>query len=551
MPAPKGFVYLIGAGPGDPGLVTLRAKEVLGRADAVIADQLVHPQVLGWAPPGAEVRVMGKVGHAHQHTQEEIIRALIERALRGLVVVRLKGGDPGIFGRLGEEAVAVAEAGIPFEVVPGVTAASGASAYAGIPLTHRDCAPCVSVVTGHRRRDGGDGPDIDWEGLARASGTIVIYMGVRQLGEVAASLVRGGRDPATPVALVRRATWADQEVLTGTLADIEGKVREAGFRPPAVAIVGEVVRLRDKLSWFEGRPLRGRRVLVTRAVHQSDDLSGLLRDAHAVPVELPLIELRPCGHRSVVDATLRRLFAYDWVVFSSANAVAFAFRRLEELGLDARAFGAARVCAVGPKTAAELRARGVRADVVPGEYIGEALVEALSVHGDLAGASVLIPRAKEAREVVPEELTKRGARVDVLPLYENVRPERYPDAALEALRGGQVDLVTLASSSAARNYASLCRELGVDPGAIPCAAIGPATRKTAEAEGLPVVVMPSEYSLEAMVRAMEEHFAGGSPQGADGGPVGPGPVTTASRRGTCEPAAASGRPNERGSPEGP
>ncbi len=506
MPSEKGFVYLVGAGPGDPGLVTLRAREVLERAEAVIADRLVHPEVLSWAPAGAEVVVMGKVGHAHQHPQEDITRAVIERARKGKVVMRLKGGDPAIFGRLGEEAEAIADAGIRFEIVPGVTAASGASAFAGIPLTHRDCAPSVTFVTGHRRTDGGRGPAVDWVNMARVSGTLVIYMGVKQLAAVARALVQGGRGSGTPVAVVGRATWSDQEVVTGTLADIADRLEGAGLQAPAVAIVGDVVRLREKLSWFEHRPLRGKRILVTRAGHQAGELSRLLRAAYAVPVELPLLELRPCGHQSAVAAALRRLFAYDWVVLTSANAVEFTFRKLDELGLDARAFGAARVCAVGPKTAEALLARGIRADVVPPEYVAEALVDALSTAGDLKGATVLIPRAKEAREVIAEELGRRGARVEVLPLYENVRPSSYPELVLAALRGGELDAVTLASSSAARNYATLCREQGVDPGRLPCAVIGPATRKTAETEGLPVAAMPSEYTLGGLVAALEEYF---------------------------------------------
>jgi len=506
MPRGLGFVYLVGAGPGDPGLVTLRAREVLGLADAVIADHMVHPEVLGWAPAGAEVVTMGKVGHAHQHPQEEITRAVLERARQGKVVVRLKGGDPSFFGRLGEEGEAIADAGIPLEIVPGVTAASGASAYSGIPLTHRDCAPSVTIVTGHRRKDDDVGPEIDWAALARASGTLVVYMGVKRLAEVAEALIQGGRGPTTPVALVRRATWPDQEVLVGTLADIGERARGLGLEPPAVVIVGEVVRLRDKLAWFARRPLRGVRVLVTRASHQADDFSRLLRAAHAVPVELPLIELRPCGHKSGTEAALRRLFAYEWVVFSSVNAVAFTFGKLAEMDLDARTLGAARVCAVGPKTAEALGERGIRPDVVPAEYVAEALVEALSARGELKGAAILIPRAKEAREVVPGELEKRGARVEVLALYENVRPDRYPEDALRALREGALDVVTLASSSAARNYAALCREQGVDPVRVPCAVIGPATRKTAEAEGLPVAIMPEEYTLEGLVGAMEEYF---------------------------------------------
>lgn len=509
---PRGFVYLVGAGPGDPGLLTLRARNVLGEAQSVIYDNLVHPDILAWAPADAEKVWMGKVGHVHQHAQETITAALIERARRGTVVVRLKGGDPSIFGRVGEEAEALAREGIPFEIVPGVTAASGAAAYAGMPLTHRDCAPSVTFITGHRRKDGGAGPTIEWEALARASGTLVFYMGVKHLAEIVPRLVAGGKEAGTPVAVVRRATWPDQQVVEGTLADIAERVAAAGLEPPAIAIVGEVVRLRSTLSWFEALPLRGKRVLVTRAGHQAGELSECLRHRGAAPVELPLIELRPYGHRSGVEAQLKKLFAYDWVVFSSVNAVEFTFRRLDELGLDARTFGAARVCAVGPKTAASLARRGIRSDAVPAEYVAEALVEAMRGSGELKGASVLVPRAREAREVVPEELGKSGARVEVLPIYENVRPEAHPEAALEALRAGALDAVTLASSSAARNYEALCREQGIDPARIPCAVIGPATKKVAEALGLPVAATPSEYTIEGLVGALEEYFRAVSTQ---------------------------------------
>ncbi|MBI5441151.1 MAG: uroporphyrinogen-III C-methyltransferase [Deltaproteobacteria bacterium] len=503
-----GFVYIVGAGPGSPALATIRAKEVLAEADVVLYDNLIHPDLLGWAPASAEKVWMGKVGHAHQLPQAEITAALVERAREGKVVVRLKGGDPTIFGRLGEEATALAEAGIPFEIVPGVTAASGAAAYAGIPLTHRDFAPSVTFVTGHRRKDGEAGPEIEWEALGRASGTLVLYMGIKHLKEVAAELIAAGRSPETPVALVRRATWADQQVVQGTLADIAVKVEASKIGPPAVAIVGEVTRLRATLAWLEKRPLWGRRILVTRAAGQAGDLSRLLRARGAEPKELPLIELRPYGHRSGTDATLRKLFAYDWVIFSSANAVAFTFGRLEELGLDARAFGAARVCAVGPKTAEALAGRGIRPDVVPEEYVAEGLIEALTRTAPLQGSRVLIPRAREAREVIPEELERLGARVEVLAVYENLRPESYPEDVLEELRVGTVAAVTLASSSAARNYAALCGERGIDAARTPCAVIGPATKKTAEALGLPVAVMPGEYTIEGLVEALEEHFRG-------------------------------------------
>ena len=501
-----GLVYLVGAGPGDPGLLTLRAREVLEGAGAVVYDNLVHPQILNWAPTSAERVRMGKVGHLHGFSQEEITQALIDRAKQGVAVVRLKGGDPSVFGRLGEEAVALAEAGIRFEIVPGVTAASGAAAYAGIPLTHRDYAPSVTLVTGHRRNDGGDGPDIDWQVLAGASGTLAIYMGVKHLREVAENLIAAGRSPDTPVALVRRATWPDQEVLTGTLGDIAERARQRGFRPPAVAIVGAVVKLRKQLAWFDRKPMRGKKILVTRAVHQEAQLSALVRALGGVPVALPLIELRPCGHKSGVEAALRRVFAFDWVVFASVNAVRFTFAKMADMGLDARTFGAARVCAVGPKTATALASHGIRADVVPERYVAESLVQALTAVAELDGTSVLIPRAKVAREVVPQALQQRGARVEVLPLYENVRPAAYPDEPMEALVAGTLDLVTLASSSAAKNYAVLCAERGIDPTAVPCAVIGPATRATAEKHGLPVVVEAEEYTVEGLLDAVDGYF---------------------------------------------
>lgn len=513
-----GYVYLVGAGPGDPGLLTLRAREVLGRAEVVIHDHLVHPEVLGWAPPEAERLAMGKTGRLHQHTQDEINRAMVERARRGKRVVRLKGGDPAVFGRLGEEAEVLAQEGIPFEIVPGVTSASAAAAYAGFPLTHRDLAPSVTLVTGHRRRDGGNGPRIDWEALARSSGTVAVYMGVSRLPEVVERLLRAGRDPGTPAAVVHRATWPDQRIVTGTLADIADRVKEAGLTAPAVVFIGRVVELRGRLAWLDRKPLFGKRILVTRAAEQAPELSRLLREHWAEPVELPLIELRPCGHASTTDAVFRRLFAYDWIVFSSANAVRFAFRRLEALGLDARAFGAARVCAVGPRTAEALEARGIRPDVVPARYVAESLVEALASQTELKGATVLIPRAREAREVIPAELERLGARVEVVPIYENVRPATHPPEALEALKQGRLDMVTLASSSAARNYAELCREIGADPDRVPCAVIGPATERTARAHGLPVVVVPERYTLRDLVAAIEGYFRGAGRRTANGRP---------------------------------
>lgn len=501
----KGFVYLVGAGPGDPGLLTLRGRELLERADAVIYDSLVHTDVLEYAPSHALMERMGKIGYGEQLPQEEITGRIIELAKQGKRVVRLKGGDPCIFGRMGEEATAIAEAGIPVEIVPGITAASGAAAYAGIPLTHRDHAPCVTLVTGHRRTDGGAGPEIDWRAMGRLGGTIAIYMGIRQMVEVTKALIEGGRSPDTPAVIVHRATWPEQKVLEGTLGDIFERAERAAIAPPALVIVGEVVKERSKLDWFDKSPLKGKQVLVTRAKDQAGELCHLLMERGAMPIELPLIELKPYGHASGTMAALRKIFSFDWVVFSSVNAVDFTFRKLREMELDARVLGASRVCAVGPKTAAELRKWGIFADVMPEKYIAESLVEAMGATGKVAGSSVLVPRAKEAREVVPEELEKLGAKVEVLPIYENVRPEPHP-LALKVVQTGNIDAVTLASPSAAANWAALADEQGIARDRFPCVAIGPATGNKARSLGLPVVGEGDEHTVEGMVASLEKYF---------------------------------------------
>jgi len=504
-----GFVYLVGAGPGDPGLLTLKGKELLERAEAVIYDSLVHTDILDYAPRDAVKECMGKTGYGMQLPQDEITARLIALAKEGKRVVRLKGGDPCVFGRMGEEAFALAEEGIPVEIVPGITAASGASAYAGFPLTHRDFAPCVTLVTGHRRGDGGAGPDIDWHALGKLGGTIAIYMGLRQMDEVTKTLIEAGRSADTPAVVVHRATWPEQKVLEGTLGDIVIRAERAGMTPPALLIVGEVTRARSKLDWFDKSPLKGRQVLVTRAKSQAGELCRLLQERGAMPIELPLIELKPYGHQSGTAAQLKKIFAYDWVVFASVNAVEFTFARLAEMNLDARAFGAARVCAVGPKTAAELSKRGINPDVVPEKYTAEALVEAIKATGDVKGASFLVPRAREAREVVPDELAALGARVEVLAIYENIRPAPHP-LALKVLLGGHIDAVTLASPSAATNYAALLKENGLPADYAPCIVIGPATARRAAALGLSVVGEGEEHTVTGLVASLESYFAAAS-----------------------------------------
>lgn len=488
--------YLVGAGPGDPSLLTLRAAELLGSVSAVVHDQGVPPGILRRA--GAAERLLCR-------DSEEAVRLLVQRVRSGRSAARLFAGDPCADARLEEEARSLARAGVEIEVVPGVSLASGAAAYAGIPLVGPD-GPWV-VLEGDARKGGGSSQEI-WAALVRAGATLAAVLRGREAAAFASRLLGAGVPPSTPVSLVVGPTLPDQEVRSGRLDPFPGLEGLGAEEPLLVLVVGPGSAPRAELSWLDRKPLWGKRILVTRAANQVEEFSAILASRGAVPVELPLIALRPAGHRSVIEAALRRLFAYDWVIFTSGNAVEFTFQRLEELQLDARSFGAARVCAVGPKTAEALVRRGIRPDVVPERYVAESLVEALLAQARLEGSSVLIPRAKEAREVVPQELEKQGARVDVLPLYENVHPEAVPSDALEALRAGRVAMATFASSSAARNYAELCRERGLDPTRVPCAVIGPATRRTAESLGLPIAVEPTEYTLEGMVAAMEEYFRG-------------------------------------------
>ena len=364
----NGFVHIVGAGPGDPGLITVRGKECLALADVVVYDYLASEQLLEFAPSGAELIYAGKIGGRHNHEQWQINDLLVEKALSGKVVTRLKGGDPFIFGRGGEECEALVTAGIPFEIVPGVTAGIGAAAYAGIPLTHRHVTTSVAFVTGHEDPEK-ESSDIDWERLSLGSGTIVFYMGVKNLSQITRSLMLHGRSPETPVALVRWGTRPEQQIITGTLADIAEIARKAAFKAPAITIVGEVVKLREKLRWFDARPLFGKGILVTRAADQAGEFSRMLATKGASVFECPTIKLIQPESWTELDSEIDRLSTFDWTIFTSANAVSFFFDRIAAKGLDCRAFGSCRICAVGPKTAALLAAKGIKADLIPADYV--------------------------------------------------------------------------------------------------------------------------------------------------------------------------------------
>jgi uroporphyrinogen III methyltransferase/synthase len=501
-----GIVYLVGAGPGDPALITLRGVECLRRADVVVYDYLANEQLLNHAPEGAEHIYAGKIGGRHNQDQDEINRLLVKKGREGKVVVRLKGGDPLLFGRGGEECEALREAGIPFEVIPGVTAAVGAAAYAGIPLTHRDFTPSVAFVTGQEGKDK-DESAIDWERLSLGGGTVVFYMGITTLRSNMQRMIEHGRAPETPVALVRWATTPHQQVLTGTVADIADMAEAAAFKPPAVTIVGEVVALRKKLGWFEGRLLFGRKIIVTRSAEQAGEFSAKLEMLGATVLECPTIRLVEPESWQLLDLAIRGLTGYDWLILTSCNAVRFFFQRLETLGMDARVLAGCKVCAVGPKTAEAFAPFGIRPDLVPAEYRAEGVVDEFS-RLDLQGKKILFPRADKAREIIPRELRRMGAHVDSPVAYRNIFPERLPPEALFMLEKRSVDCIIFTSSSTAQNLASMLGEdMLVDLlKGVTVASIGPITSKSCRELGLKVDVEPDTHTLDALAASLEAHF---------------------------------------------
>ena len=484
----EGIVYLVGAGPGDPGLMTRRSLELIASADAILYDRLIPPGALEGARADAELRYVGKrPGQPAMH-QEEINERLVELARAGKRVVRLKGGDPFVFGRGGEEAEALADAGVRFEVVPGVTAGVAAPAYAGIPVTHRDAASAVALVTGHED-PGKPEPALDWDALARFPGTLVLYMGVRNLPLVAERLIAAGRDQGDAAAVVERGTEPGQRVVTGALSDIAESAEAAGVGPPAVTVIGPVAALHDTIAWLERRPLHGEAVAVTRARAQASGLAARLRELGAEVVETPAIRIEP---RSV---SFPRLDTYALVCLTSPNAVRVLLGALDQLGLDARVFAGATVAAIGPGTAAELRRHGIRPDVMPERSVAEALVEALKPVG-VKGKRVLVARASEARDVLPEALRERGAEVDVIPLYDTVA-EPLAHEQLEAL--ARATYVTFTSSSTVR---FLLESGGRVPDSARVVSIGPITSATAREHGLTVHVEAERHDVDGLVEAL-------------------------------------------------
>lgn len=502
-----GKVYLVGAGPGDARLITVKGLECLAKGDVIVYDRLANPSLLGKAKRGAEKIYVGKRTDRHTMKQEDINQLLVDLALTGKTVVRLKGGDPTIFGRVGEEAELLRKHGIPYEIVPGITAAISVPAYAGIPVTHRDMASSLSIITGHESPDKLD-LSIHWEKVTNATGTLVFMMGVAKIGYISRQLIKHGRLPETPVALVRWGTRAEQETLTGTLADIEQKVMAADFKPPAVIVVGEVVKQREQLMWAESLPLFGTRILVTRSRSQASELVRQIEDLGGEPYEFPVIdfEMPSAEPLAAAEKALERLPEYDWAFFTSVNGVEFFFSHLERMGKDIRALHHARIAAVGPATKEALRRYGIAAEELPGRYQAEGLLEAFGT-SLRPGQKVLLPRGDLARSWLPAALRDRGLDVTEAVMYATVPVGDEDEELAKLLREGKIHAVTFTSSSTVTNLLGALRRMGFeDPAsalqgaAIAC--IGPVTAKTAEEAGLRVEILAEEATIASLVAAL-------------------------------------------------
>ncbi len=513
-PAAPGIVYIVGGGPGDPGLLTLKGAHLVSEADVILFDDLLDRRLLGLARGDCEQVYVGHRGGGSSgggRKQEEVNGLLIQLARAGRRVVRLKGGDPYIFGRGGEEAVALAEAGVPFEVVSGVSAASGVPAYAGIPLTHRNVSAAAVLVTGHEDPARG-APGVDWELLARLDSTLVVFMGSRKLGEIAATLTRHGRSPETPAAAIERGTWPHQRTVVSTLGQVADAARDAALESPTLVLVGEVVALREQLNWFEGKPLFGRRILVTRSREQAGHLQLMLEAEGAEVSALPLLEIGPPADWGDLDDALGRLPEFTWILFTSPNSVSYFFDRLAALGKDARALGGCSIAAVGMSTAQHLRRRGLVPDLVPREQSQKGLATAFEEVA-VAGASFLVPASSIGRTGLDEALARRGGRVHRVVAYENRPPDPETVELPAALVENRLDMIVFASPSSVRNFLTVCgHEKGKEHlAAAALACIGPTTAQAVRDLGFEAALQPAESSIPTLVQAICAHYAGERP----------------------------------------
>jgi uroporphyrinogen III methyltransferase / synthase len=499
----QGKVYIIGAGPGDPGLITVKGMRCLKEADVIIYDHLVSEEIIRQAKDSARFIYAGKKGGAHTLPQDEINRRLVEEAHRGHVVARVKGGDPFIFGRGGEEAETLANAGIPFEVIPGVSSAVAVPAYAGIPLTHRGYTSTLAFVTGHEDPTK-DESDIDWKTLA-GIGTLVFLMGVKNLHYITSNLVAYGKGGDTPAALIRWGTTEDQETLTGALSDIARKAEDRKFSPPAILVVGDVVNLRKELNWFETKPLFGKGIVITRPEAQAEEFADLLHAEGARVIHFPTIKIAPPEDYHDLDQVISRLPHDQWIIFTSANGVSFFLNRLQEFGRDLRDLKDIRICTIGPATAATIEKLGIRVDLIPEEFISEGVVKAFQEF-NIKDNRILLPRAEQARDVIPEGLMKLGAKVDVVTAYRTVNSGKDKSELDELMNEGKVDVITFTSPSTVTNFMEIMGKKYAVPPHVKIACIGPVTAAAAKKAGLPPDIIQERYTIPGLVETLVEYY---------------------------------------------
>lgn len=501
---PPAKVWLVGAGPGDPGLLTVRGLEVLQSAEVVLTDALAHPALLE-ACPQAEVRYVGKRYGEDSAVQEAITREMIAIAKSGRSVVRLKGGDPLLFARGGEEALALTAAGVPFEIVPGISSPVAASAYAGIPLTHRDISKSVTFITGSDRAGKEWSPEA-WRKLATATDTICVLMGMRRLEEIVHAILEGGRAATTPAAVIQWGTRPAQRVVTAPLAELPARARSQGLTNPAVIVVGDVVALREELAWYDKKPLFQKTLFLPRPEAQAAESARAIRERGAEPLVLPMIEIHPPPDLERLERAIGELGRYDWVLFTSANGVRSFFAALARAGRDARAFASAKIGVIGPKTAKALESFGLRADVLAKEFVGEALAQALCDAG--RPGKVLLARALVARDALPQALSTAGFEVDIVPVYETrAASAEKRDRLREGLASGAIDVALFTSSSTVtETVAALGSDATATLGRVVVASIGPVTTRTLRDAGVRVDVTAAEYTVEGLLDALERHF---------------------------------------------
>ena len=499
-----GKVYLVGAGPGGYGLITTRALECIKKADTIVFDRLLDENLLSIAPPESEQIYVGKAAAKHTLSQDEINKLLVTKAKGGKTVVRLKGGDPFVFGRGGEEAEVLLKNGILFEIVPGITSAISVPAYAGIPVTHRGVASSFSVITGHEDPTK-EISSINWKNLAHATDTLVFLMGLKNLPNIVAKLMEHGKSPNTPVGVIKDGTWPEQATLTGMLKDIVVKVHENKFVSPVIIVVGDVVNLREKLAWFDNRPLSGKRILVTRSRQQASSLSQLLIERGARPVELPAIDIQANGDYSELDNAVLNLKQYEWVLFTSVNGVDAFWQRLRVLKQDSRALSGLKMGAIGPATAQALADKSIMADYMPDVYTGVGVVAGLKNH-NVAGQRFLLPRANIADNEIVDGLSSLGALVDEVTAYHTLPATEAIIKAKAMLVAGEINVITFASSSTVSNLVTAFNGEPININGAKVACIGPKTAQTATHAGLNIDIMASEATIPGLVAAIEEYY---------------------------------------------